>query len=419
MRIRLLALLVFVVAASVTLSLLQGQERPEAKPKAPPAVDATPRPATVPARDVSRLNDLQKQHLLTAQRGADWLFRMHGVKGRFLPGYLPALKQPMANDSYLRQAGAAAALARAGRFCGEDRFSARASQTILALLEETAPDPRDNLSRAPTMPTGVANRLGAAAALILAIHQLPAPQKDLLDRSEELARYLAKQVRADGSLIYQDGATKEEDDGVNHHPGMALTALMHSHKHRPEAWKLDVVRKALPYYRAWWKGHRSLDFAASQSPAWAEAYLVTKDKAYSDFVREMSDWVCTLQYVQIDPRRMGWYGGFMSYQNGHVVESEPHVGSARQAEGLIEACRVARELGDVASHQRYNDAVERCLQYLATLQYTEARTYHFEKWFRPQLLGAFHASHQDGNLRLDYTRDAVTALFGYLESATR
>lgn len=418
MNRRLLALVLLAAAASLTLSLIRGQERPGPAAPAPSPPAEAPR-AAAPAADFSRLSDVQKQHLQTARRGADWLFRMHGVKGRFLPGYLPALRQVMEGDNYLRQAGAAAALARAARLCGEERYAARASQAILALLEDTAPDPDDSLSRCTTLPQGAVNRLGAAAALVLAIHELPAPQKDLLDRSDELCRFLARQARPDGSLAHHDGAGKADDDGVNHYPGLALAALMRSQKHRPAASKLDVVRRALPHYRAWWKEHRSPEFAPAQCAAFAEAFVATKEKPFAEFVAEMGDFVCGLQYAQIDPRRMGWFGGFMSYRDGRPAETEPHAGGACQAEALVEACRVAREVGDVERHQRYTDALERALQFLATLQYTDARTYHFETWFRPQLSGAFHASPRDGNLRLDYTQHAVAALLGYLELAAR
>ena len=65
-------------------------------------------------------------------------------------------------------------------------------------------------------------------------------------------------------------------------------------------------------------------------------------------------------------------------------------------------------------YRHYSEALERCLQFLATLQYTDANTQHFADWYRPALLGAFHASHEDGNLRIDYTQHAVCALVQYL-----
>src|SRR5262245_35172740 len=182
MRTRLIAPLLLFVGASLTFSLLHSQERPGApgsKPATPPlpTVETPSRTQAppAPARDLSQLSELHKQHLLAAQRGADWLFRMHGLKGRFLPGYQPALRQVMQGDSYLRQAGAAAPLARAARVCGEERLAVRATQALLALLEETAPDPRDSLSRVITLPSGIVPPLAAAGALAAAIHELPAP----------------------------------------------------------------------------------------------------------------------------------------------------------------------------------------------------------------------------------------------------
>src|SRR5262245_277999 len=146
MRLRALCSLVLVVGGFLTLSLLWAQERrPEAsKPTSPPSAPAKPggpAPAAPPApsRDLSRLAGVPRQMLLCAQSGAEWLYRAHGVKGRYRYGYHPAVAKDMAGDHYLRQVGAAFALARAARVTGEERYAARATQAVLALLEETAP----------------------------------------------------------------------------------------------------------------------------------------------------------------------------------------------------------------------------------------------------------------------------------------
>ena len=104
----------------------------------------------------------------------------------------------------------------------------------------------------------------------------------------------------------------------------------------------------------------------------------------------------------------------MSWADGRVVTAEPQVGSAAYAEGLAAACRIARARGDLPRYRRYRDSLERCLQYLTTLQYSAANTQHFAEWYRPVLVGGFHASHEDGNLRIDYTQHAVCALVHYL-----
>jgi uncharacterized protein (UPF0147 family) len=450
MRKRFLSLLVLGLAGGTTLSLLRGQDRPAAPAPAPPPpaprvadapgapagpasragqegaarlaapapVARTARPA---ARDFSNLGPLQQQMLNSAQRGADWLFRMNGVKGRFLYGYLPALKVEMEGDNYLRQIGAAATLARAARFTGEERYAVRATQAILALLDETIADPNEPRVRHIALPSLVVNRLGAAGLLVLAINELPAPQADLLERSEELCQYIRRQARPDGSLRCDDAAehagAADSSESIAAYPGLALYGLVRSQQHRPAAWKLDLLRKAASFYRPWWQAHKSLAFIPPQSAACAEAYLLTHEPVFAQFVVEMNDWLCGFQYDQIDPRRILWYGGFLSCVEGRKVESPPDVGSAASAESLAGACRVACAAGDAERHQRYTEALERSLQFLVTLQYTDANTQHFADWYRPRIAGAFHASHQDGNVRLDYTQRAVSALVQYLEQA--
>jgi hypothetical protein len=420
MRTRLAAFLILAAAGCLTLSLLRGQDRaatPATAPAAKPPPSAPAAPAK-PARDLSSLSPLQRQMLLSAQRGADWLFRMHRLKGRFVYGYLPALATEMEGDHYLRQTGAAFALARAARFTGEERYAARAAQAVLALLDDTAPDPKDAQVRYTALPPGVVNRLGAAGLLVLAVHELPAPERDLLDKAEQLCNYIRRQAQPDGSLRLNEAGSAEDAEGAQLHPGAALYALARSQTHRPAAWKLDLLRKAVAYYHPWWRAHKGLAFVPWQSAAYAEAYALTGEKAFADCVLEMNDWLLNLQYAQLDggdPRRLPWYGGFRGYADGRPVESAPDVGSAAYAEALAQACRAAQKAGDAERHRRYADGLVRCLQFLTTLQYTEPNTQYFADWYRPRLAGAFHASYQDGNLRIDYTQHAVSALILYLE----
>jgi len=119
MRTRIVASLVLAVAGFLTLSLT-GQERPPAtqpaavKAASPPYTPTTLAPnATQPARDWSKLNDLQRQMLLATQRGTEWLYRMNSASGRFVHGIHPATAEFMEGDDYLRQATAAFALTRA------------------------------------------------------------------------------------------------------------------------------------------------------------------------------------------------------------------------------------------------------------------------------------------------------------------
>lgn len=394
---------------------LRGQDPDPKKTPAPIQYRTTAPSALVPNRpvriEVDKLPALAKQIYLSSQRGADWLYRMNGNDGRFVYGYVPSLHRVMEGDHYLRQAGGALALARAARVTGEEKYAARATQAVLRLLADTAVDPGQPDVRSTTYPPMVVNPLASAGLLLLAIHELPAPAADLLEQGEQLCQYIRRQQQTDGSL--QLGANNDEE-GVNYYPGEALYGLMLSQRHRPATWKTDMVRKALGYYRPWWHKHKNLAFVSWQSAAYAEAYLRTGEAAFADFVFEMNDWLRELQYPLLDPNRPLWGGGFMSWHEDKQITAAPQISTASYAESLAQACRVARKSGDVRRLDRYRESLESALQFLVRLQYTEANTQHFADWYRPTLLGGFHASLQDGNLRVDYTQHAACAMLHYV-----
>jgi hypothetical protein len=369
----------------------------------------------VPAkgRDIAKWPVAQQQMQVGAQRAMDWLRRANKPDGRFVYGFLPALCVPMEGDYYVHQAGAAFALARAGRYFNDDASTAIARQALLTLLLETAVDPQDRQQRCTAAPPQVLNRLAGNGALLRAIHELAAPGKDLLEQGEQLANYLRHQQQSDGTLQLA-GSTADSEEAWQT-SGLALHGIIRSHQHRPAAWKPALLAAARDHYLAQWQKAHNLPLAVRHTPAYAEAYVLTKDRAFAEAVFAMNDWLCGLQYTQAEPLNKHWEGGFPPWENGQAQRVAPDIRSSACAVSLAEACRVARAAGDLPRYQRYRRALEPCLLYLLTLQYTPARTRHFVEDFRPAVLGAFHASHQDGNLRLDYTEQPLTALVSYLE----
>lgn len=427
------SLILSTLGSGVMLAWLQGQAPPSAPPRQLPGnlipAGGVPAPAIItppsttapkPGRDLAKLSPLAQQMYTGAQRGSEWLFRVHQPTGRFLPGWLPDLNQPAESDSYLRQAGATLALARTARFFNDERYTARARQAVLTLLADTGPTPNDPQARCTTLPSSVVNRLGAAGLLLAAVCELPDPAKDLLDQGEQLARFIIRQQQPDGSLRTTDTPEAAADpDAINHYPGMALYGLMRSYTLRPGVEKAEAIRKALGYYRKWWNDHRHPAFVVWQAPAFAEAFLMSKgwtrdqkmDPAYAEFVFAMCDWLCTLQQEQLGKH----YGSFPEFAQGQPVPGTAKVTGAAYALALVEACRVTRQLPDGERYARYGEAANRALQFVTTLQYTEANTQHFAAGYRQQVLfGGFHASHEDGTLRLDYNQYAVCALVQFL-----
>ncbi len=368
-----------------------------------------------PARDWSKLGSLQQQLFLSAQRGGDWLYRVNGTDGRFVSGYVTSLRTILEGDHFYRQVDAAIALSRAARFTSDERYAARARQALLTLLADTA---AENGLRSTTLPPPLVNRLAAAGMLLQAIGELPAPAEDMLAQAEQLSAFLRSRQQSNGSFQYLDSAdtsaTPLDIDGMNYCPGQALHGLTMSQRLRPADWKLDACRRALAYYLPWWRERKNPMFVASQTAAYSEAYLLTGEKPFAEAVYELCDWICELQYPLLDPRHPLWGGGFRGWVDGRPATTAPGVGSAVFAESLAAASRVARKSGDVARYQRYRDALERTLQFLAGLQFTDASTQHFADWYRPYLIGAFFESHQDGSVRVDHTAHAVSAMIGYL-----
>lgn len=375
--------------------------------------------APVAKYDLDKLTDKQRFFYLSGQRGLEWLKKANKPDGRFVNGFLPALSLPMEGDSFLHQGGAAMTTARAAAFYGDKQGAAIARQALLTLFLETVKDPNEPHLRYTAAPPELIHRPTASAMLVLAVHELDSPGKDLLDDAEGICNYLRKLVRADGSLqlMESDVASASDSQAIQHYSGLVLHAIIRSQEHRPAAWKLEALRKARPVYHAFWKQNKNAPMIPEHSAAYVEAFLLTKEQGFADAVFEMNDWLCQMQYQDMDRRRSAWTGGFQHWIDGKAVQLAPDIDSAPYAESLAEACRLARATGDVQRFERYRNALESSLKFLTLLQYNEANARHFADWYRPAVVGGFHASLYDGNLRIDYGQHAVSALTQYLRCA--
>ncbi len=224
-------------------------------------------------------------------------------------------------------------------------------------------------------------------------------------------------VLAQGKELIKSGSAQVDAESA----GLALQGIMRSNKQRPTAWKLDALRKARDdcYAKASWQIDKSFVMVVSHTPAYAEAYLANRrDAAFAEAVFTMNDWLVGLQSrEEFDSSRRHWNGGFPRFENGKQEAGAPDITSAAAGESLAEACRVAKALlGDLPRLQRYERALLANLHFLMSLQYNGPKTQHFVEAYRPSVLGAFHASHQDGNLKLDYTLHALCAMVQYLDT---
>lgn len=348
--------------------------------------------------------------------GSDWMARMHQPQGRFMYGYVPALRQPVNADHDLKQARAALAMAQAAKFSGDEKQAAVASQTILALLATTKPTANDPNTRVPVQVSFVCNRVGFAAVLALAIYELPNPADKLTDEAERLCNFIRAQLRTDGSIHYTDGATdvpaRVDPAGLNEYPGTALHALAVGNRVRPAEWKKDAVKRGVAHYAGVFRAKPHPMLAATVVPAAAELYAQTKLPEAATAALEMTDWLCALQIPTTDPRTPQWAGGFRT-------GTEPPATADTGAYVQCLACgyHLTRLTADLTREAKYKSALTEAVQFLCGVQFLDTNTRHFETTFRANmLLGAFYLSPGDGNLRIDATACAVTGLLRYLAS---
>ena len=388
-------------------------------------VPRAPKSATTPAvHDMSKLTFLQRQLYLSTQRGSQWLQRVNRADGRFANGVEPSLRTTISQENYLHQVAAAFTLARTARFFKQEQAAAVARQSLLTLLLETETDIKNPKLRRPNLAGTNTNRLAAAGWLVAAIHELPKPGADLLKQSEQLCNYIRTQQRADGSLCYtgnpQDAKADAKDpDGILHYPGIALYGLAKSLQNQKTAWKIKSLRAARAYYHKYWRRNKNSDMVAWHVAAFAEAYGHTKEQPFADSVFEMTDWLVTLQYKALDPRRARWIGGFKHFRDGKVSGRLPDIHCASNLEALGAACRVTRQTGDLKRFRTYRESMEQCGQFVMKLQFTTANSQHFAAWYRNEILGAFHPTPESGRLRIDYTQKAVAGFVLYFSDVAQ
>jgi hypothetical protein len=362
-------------------------------------------------RQIETLPELPRQMVVATMQGVEWLSRYNQPNGLFLYGYLPALNVPLEGENLLHQAQAAFALARAARFTGDDALAARATQSCLTLLSLTTVDASG--ARRPVQPSIVCNRLALAGTLAMAVYELPDPAADLLSKADELVAFIQRQQRDDGSLNASDDKSEANDaESVNQFSGPGAAALAMSQRVRPSPAKADALRRCVGFYRRWFREHPSPEMIPSFTAACAEGYQALKENAFAEFAMEMNDWLTSLQYVDApDPRRPLWRGGFKSHAKGRLETTAPGIEAAYYARSFADACRLIRLMPspDLQRHDRYRAALTRSLQFMTTLQFTEANAQHLSAGYRAMVVGGFHPTHQDGNLRIDQGAAAVSA----------
>ncbi len=344
--------------------------------------------------------------------GLNFLVVNQRKAGNYLYYYKPGKDEELERGvNYVRQAGTAWSVGRAARLV-DSKAGAESQALAIGFLKSTLRNQLDH----PELPYVMdleAGRgpMGASALLCLSLVDGPHRDKHL-----ELARRLARSIMTlqddDGSLRSYFPPLLRTSKNQDYYPGEAMLAMMRLHRHTENDDLVKTVRKASGYYTKYYRMHpgggKKMSFCPWQISAHWELYRKTRDKKAAEFVFEMADWLLTHQYA-LDAPWPDYFGGY-AYEKSYM----PGYSTATYSEGIVDAYRTAKSVGDEERKVRYRKALARAIPFIMSLQITPEDTYFMP---RPErAVGGVRQSLASSSCRCDLTQHAMLALLKALEA---
>jgi hypothetical protein len=240
--------------------------------------------------------------------------------------------------------------------------------------------------------------------LLLAEWDQAAQREPLIRR---LAQGLLQQQNPDGAYRTSFGEA-ETKRGIDYYPGEAMLALMSAYDLFGESAYLASAERAFPYYRRYWRGHRSTAFVSWHAQVNRLLYRATRQERYAAFTFEMADWLIDTHQIR-RTSRLDEVGGF-----GVGAARRPSNSTASFLEGINAAYALAVSAGDGARVSKYAEAIRLGTRFVLQTQVTPE--YAMLLRHPKRALGGFTQSVTKNIQRNDYTQHAVMALMAALEN---
>lgn len=239
--------------------------------------------------------------------------------------------------------------------------------------------------------------IAGTAFLLGAMLELEVPGYE--ETMKQMADAIISLQQPDGKLL-TDFSGEQRDVDQNYYPGETLLILARYYKKTKYKPALDAVEKAYPFYQAFWnkKENQQGPFVPWQARAYQEAWSITKEKKYADFVFQLEDWMLK-KYPPLgsdsEPGRQG-------------ALSTQFAGTGVYSEGLSAATRLAREIGDKEHYEKYSKVLRGMMGYVLGLQFKDEDTYWVK---RPdKVRGALSMRPDNEELRIDSTYHAISGV---------
>ena len=337
-----------------------------------------------------------------------WMLRNLSAEGGLPYKYWPSRGVESQADNAIRRFLATLSLARLGELQGsaEMRDAARRNLRFnLARYFRNIGDGRGAIVE----PTGA--KLGAAALAALCILESPAASEFATELSMLMAGI---DSLADDALGFRTFFFPPERDGQNWNFYSGEALLFWAEAARRGAERAPSVERCAAAFARCRERHRRARnpaFVPWHAQACASLFAQTGRHEFADFVLEISDWLLPMQ--QWDGLSPDLQGRF--YDPRRPEFGPPHAASTgAYLEGLADALRLARALGDETRAAAYERAIARGLRSLRQLQFRGPDdAFYVSK--QDRVLGALRTEAYDNAIRVDSAAHALAAAVKLLQ----
>lgn len=362
-----------------------------------------------------KVADVSQRSVRAATRKATaWLKNNLSFEGQLNYGYLPAEGHPDRANNMLRQWMATVAMNRAAKSAIDRGIWEQSRQNIEYNLRHYYHRQGD-LGLIYTDPDTV--KLGAVALAGLAILE-----------NYNRAQYAAQEkalARTVMSLWRQDGSfrtffrPRSRNDNQNYYPGEALLFWASLYEKEPDPALLKRFMKSYEYYRGWHlqSGNRNPAFVPWHTQAYYKMWKITRDPRLRQAIFEMNDWLLAVQQRNVT----GDYPDFLGrFYDPTRPFGGPHASATGvYLEGLIDAFRLAREVGDHDRAEQYRIAIVLGLRSTLQLQFDDDwDMFYVPKAKRKLVRGGIRTRVYDSYIRCDNVQHNLMAMLTILRTFT-
>jgi len=294
---------------------------------------------------------------------ADWMKKHVAGNGKLSYCYHPSDDTYAPNTNRIREFMGTVALFKAARFFNDSEMLSLAEKNLHYNIGEYY----RNEHAYGIIVEGKKVKLGAAALAALAIRQ--SEHKALYNKQfTRLMRLTDRMWQNTGS--FRTFLRPSDFDGTcqNFYPGETLLLWAECWIETRDDGLWTKIETSFNHYREWHRANRNPAFVPWHTQACYLLWEVTGERHFQDFILEMNDWL--LPYQQWDqitafPDAQGrFYDPDKPYGPPHASSTGVYL------EGLIDAFRVARSIGDEVRALRYALTIRRGLRNVMQLQYS-------------------------------------------------